>query len=130
MESANESTFYSVFHHRLKFWSLNFNAPQLLQKTFVPHGFLFNHVYLHIYYHPSKFVGLVVKHPVCISGVTHLRQLHQTKKCSTSCCKSVILAFTAPKRKVMFVCTDYQFHSTEQEFSVFNSNFTKNFDAL
>ena len=48
----------------LKFWTLNFNAPQLLQKMFAPHVFPFNNVYLYVYYHPSKFVGLVEKHPV------------------------------------------------------------------
>ena len=71
LKTVNESAFFSVFYHRLKFWTLNFNAPQLLQKTFVPHGFLFNNVYLHVYYHSSTFVGLVAKYPVylyiCIS---------------------------------------------------------------
>ena len=60
-KTANESTFFSIFNHRLKFWALNFNSPQLLQKMFVPHGLLFNNVYLHVFYHPSKMVGLVAK---------------------------------------------------------------------
>ena len=60
-KTANKST---VFYHCLKFWTLNFNASKLLQKTFAPHGFLFNNVYLHVYYYPSTFVGLVAKHPV------------------------------------------------------------------
>ena len=63
-KTANALTFFSVFYHRLKFWTLNFNAPSLLQKTFAPHDFLFNNVYLRVYYHPSKFVSLVAKHPV------------------------------------------------------------------
>ena len=63
-KTGNESTFFSVFYHHLKFWTLNFNAPLLLQKTFAPHGFLFNNVYLYVHYHPSKFVRLVAKHPV------------------------------------------------------------------
>ena len=29
-----------------------------------PHGSMFNNVWLHVYYHPSSFVGLVAKHPV------------------------------------------------------------------
>ena len=59
--------YFSVFYHRLKFWTLNFNFPQLLQKTFVPHGIPFNNIYLHVYYHPSKFVGLVPKYPAYVS---------------------------------------------------------------
>ena len=69
VKTANESMFFSVFYHRLKFWTLNFNAPELLQKTFAHHGFLFNNVYLHVYYHPSKFVGLVAKHPVYLDCI-------------------------------------------------------------
>ena len=65
-KTENESTFFSVFYHRLKFWTLNFNAPQLLQKTFSHHGFLFNNIYLHVYYYRSKFVGLVAKLPVYV----------------------------------------------------------------
>ena len=48
--------------------SLNFNAHLLLQKTFAPHGFLFNNVYLRVYYHPSRFVGLVAKHSVLVQS--------------------------------------------------------------
>ena len=69
-KTANESIFFSVFYHRLKFWILNFNALWLLQKTSAPHGFPFNNVYLYVYYHPSTFVGLVAKHPVYIFTVT------------------------------------------------------------
>ena len=63
-KTANESSFFPVFYHRLKFWTSNYNAPELQQKKFGPHGFLFNIVYLHIYYHPATFVDLVAKHPV------------------------------------------------------------------
>ena len=35
--------------------------------TFVQHGFLIDNVYLYACYHPSKFVGLVAKQPVCAS---------------------------------------------------------------
>ena len=75
-KTANESTFFSVFYHRLKFWTLKFNAPWHLQKTFAPHGFLFNNVYLHVYYHLSTFVGLVAKHPVLLKllATEHLQQ--------------------------------------------------------
>ena len=75
-KTANESTFFSVFYHHLKFWTLNFNASQLLQKMFAPHSFLFNNVYHHIYYHPLKFVSLVAKHPVyvCIT-IVHIHKL-------------------------------------------------------
>ena len=63
-KTANESAFFFVVYLRLKFWILIFNAPDFLQKTFAPHGFLFNNVYPRVYYHPSKLVGLVAKHPV------------------------------------------------------------------
>ena len=34
-----------------------------------PHAFLFNNVqYLHVYYHPLKFVGLFVKHLLYFSN--------------------------------------------------------------
>ena len=65
-KAANESTFFSVLYHHLKFWTLNFNAPYLLQKMFAHHGLPFKNIYLNVYYHPSKFVGLVAKHPVYI----------------------------------------------------------------
>ena len=45
-KTANESTYFSVFNHRLKFWTLSFSAPQLLQKTFAPHGCQLNNVCL------------------------------------------------------------------------------------
>ena len=64
VKTSSESIFFSVFYHHLKFWTLKFNAPWLLQKTFTHHGFLFNNVYLHAYYHPSTFVGLVAKYPL------------------------------------------------------------------
>ena len=64
MRNVNESTFSFVFYHQLKFWTLNLNAPQLLQKTFAPHGFPFNNIYLDVNYHPTKFVSLVAKHSV------------------------------------------------------------------
>ena len=43
--------------------------------TFTPHGFLFNNVYLHVYYCPSTFVGLVAKRPVCKFQEVRLREL-------------------------------------------------------
>ena len=54
------------FFHHLNFWTLNFNGPYILQKTFVPYGFLFNNIYLPIYYYPTKFISLVLKHPVYV----------------------------------------------------------------
>ena len=76
---AYESTFFpAFFYHRLKFWSLNFTVPQLLQQTFASHGFLFNNVYLHVYYHPSKFVVLVANHPVYIYIYMHIAEKIQT----------------------------------------------------
>ena len=65
-KTANEPTLFSIFYHRLKFWTLFFNAPTLLQKMFVPNGFRFNNVCLDVYYHPSNFLGLVAIHPVYI----------------------------------------------------------------
>ena len=64
VKTANESTYFSVFYRRLKLWTLNFNTPYLLQKTLAHHGFLFNNVHLHVYYHSTTFVSLVAKHPV------------------------------------------------------------------
>ena len=62
-KTANESTFFTIFYHRLKFWTLNFNVPYLLQKSFAHHGFLFNNDFLHVNYHSSKFVRLVANTP-------------------------------------------------------------------
>ena len=33
-KAANESTFFSDFYHRLKFWTLNINDPQTPTKDF------------------------------------------------------------------------------------------------
>ena len=66
VKTAKNRPFFSRFLHRLKLLTLNFNAPLFLQKTFANHSFRFNNVYLHVYCRPSKFVGLVAKHPVCI----------------------------------------------------------------
>ena len=57
---ANELPLFSVFYHSLKFWTWNFYAPYLLQKTFASHGFPLNNVHLRVYYHPSKFAGHLV----------------------------------------------------------------------
>ena len=46
-KTANESTYFSVFNHCLKFWTLNFSAPQLLQKTFAPHSCPLTNVCIH-----------------------------------------------------------------------------------
>ena len=67
-KTANESTYFSAFNHRLKFWTLNFSSPQLLQKTFVPYGFLFNNVYLHVCYHPSTPSTITTSPHLCQSG--------------------------------------------------------------
>ena len=63
-KTANESTNFSVFNHRLKFWTLNFSAPELPQKTFAPHGCPLNNVCLHAPYLPLKFVPILMGHPV------------------------------------------------------------------
>ena len=63
-KTANESTYFSGFNHRLKFWALNFSTPELLLKTFAPQGCPLNNVCLHVPYLPLKFVPILKGHPV------------------------------------------------------------------
>ena len=86
MKTANEFTFFSAFYHCLKIWILNLNPPKLPQKTLARRGFLFNNVYIHVYYHPSTFVGLVAKHPVYIEILADSNLCKRLKaiKCSES----------------------------------------------
>ena len=71
VKTANESTYFSVFNHRLKFWTLKFSAPQLLQKTFAPHDFPLNNICLHVPYLLLKFVPILMGHPVYATALRH-----------------------------------------------------------
>ena len=50
--------------------------PPAPTEDFAHHGFPQNNVYLHVYYHPSKFVGVVANNPVCIQIHGFKTELH------------------------------------------------------